>query len=138
MGMYAYVVVYMHKVAYMRSVCVISVCLCGILFITANTINLSSSLPHSSVLYTVNIYMKYKKREHIISICKTCTWRIVASLDTFILSWFITGSVTAGASIASLEVLTKMFLYYAHERQWEKPAFNNYVVNVYLRLRGRY
>lgn len=136
--MYAYVVVYMLKVAYMRSVCVISVCLCGILFITALAINLSSSLVCAHVLYTVNIYMKYKKREHIISICKTCTWRIVASLDTFILSWFITGSVTAGASIASLEVLTKMFLYYAHERQWEKPAFNNYVVNVYLRLRGRY
>ena len=80
----------------------------------------------------VNNTMKYKKREHIISICKTCTWRVVASLDTFILSWLITGSVTAGASIASLEVLTKMFLYYAHERQWEKPAFNDYIVSKYM------
>ena len=68
--------------------------------------------------------MKYQKREHIISFCKTCTWRIVASLDTFLLSWLITGNVGMGASIASLEVLTKMFLYYAHERQWEKPRFN--------------
>ena len=54
------------------------------------------------------------KRAHVISVCKTCTWRIVASVDTFLLSWLITGSVTAGASIASLEVVTKMFLYYAH------------------------
>jgi uncharacterized membrane protein len=36
-----------------------------------------------------------------------------------------------GASIASLEVLTKMFLYYAHERQWEKPRFNELVVEKY-------
>jgi len=37
-----------------------------------------------------------------------------------------------GASIASLEVLTKMFLYYAHERQWEKPRFNELVVEKYM------
>ena len=76
--------------------------------------------------------MKYTKRAHIISFCKTCTWRIVASLDTFLLSWLITGSATAGASIASLEVLTKMFLYYVHERQWEKPQFNEFVVDKYM------
>lgn len=60
---------------------------------------------------------------------------MVASLDTFVLSWLITGSVTAGASIASLEVLTKMFLYYAHERQWEKPKFNQFVLNLYFRIK---
>jgi len=84
--------------------------------------------------------MKYTKRAHIISICKTCTWRVVASLDTFLLSWLITGNVAMGASIASLEVLTKMFLYYAHERQWyyaherqwEKPRFNELVVEKYM------
>ena len=76
--------------------------------------------------------MKYTKRAHIISFCKTCTWRIVASLDTFLLSWLITGNVTMGASIASLEVLTKMFLYYAHERQWEKPKFNEFIVEKYM------
>ena len=72
-----------------------------------------------------------KKRAHIISFCKTCTWRIVASLDTFLLSWLITGNAVMGASIASLEVVTKMFLYYAHERQWEKPRFNLFVLRLY-------
>jgi uncharacterized membrane protein len=76
--------------------------------------------------------MKYTKRAHIISFCKTCTWRVVASLDTFLLSWLLTGTVAVAASIASLEVLTKMFLYYAHERQWEKPAFNEFVVDKYM------
>lgn len=76
----------------------------------------------------------HMKRNRIISVCKTCTWRIVASLDTFLLSWLVTGSYVAGVSIASLEVITKMFLYYIHERQWEKPRFNNYIVTVYKRL----
>ena len=85
----------------------------------------------------LNNYMNYKKRAHIISFCKTCTWRIVASADTFLLSWLITGNITMGASIASLEVLTKMFLYYFHERQWEKPRFNLFILDVYYRLSGR-
>ena len=90
------------------------------------------SVLYSNVYIVLNNCMKYQKREHIISICKTCTWRVVASLDTFLLSWLITGNVAMGASIASLEVLTKMFLYYAHERQWEKPRFNEYIVEKYM------
>ena len=82
--------------------------------------------------------MKYKKREHIISVCKTCTWRVVASADTFLLSWLITGNITMGASIASLEVLTKMFLYYAHERQWERPKFNDAIIEFYFKVRGAF
>lgn len=78
-----------------------------------------------------------KKRHQIISFCKTCTWRVLASLDTFLLSWLITGNVTMGASIASLEVLTKMFLYYAHERQWEKPKFNTFILNIYYKVTGK-
>ena len=81
--------------------------------------------------------MNYKKRAHVISFCKTCTWRVVASADTFLLSWLLTGSASIGASIASLEVLTKMFLYYVHERQWEKPRFNHVILNVYTQVTGR-
>lgn len=72
-----------------------------------------------------------KKRSHIISFCKTCTWRVLASADTFLLSWLLTGSAQIGVSIAGLEVITKMFLYYFHERQWEKPKFNLWVLRQY-------
>ena len=61
--------------------------------------------------------------KHIIckrSLMKTITWRVTASLDTFLIAWLITGEVLAGASIASIEVLTKMFLYYYHEKIWNK------------------
>ena len=54
------------------------------------------------------------------SIIKTLTWRITASLDTFLISWIITGSYILGGSIAGVEILTKMFLYYFHERIWNK------------------
>lgn len=53
-------------------------------------------------------------------IAKTITWRIIASLDTFIISWLITGKLDWAGIIAGVEVLTKMILYYGHERVWYK------------------
>ena len=49
---------------------------------------------------------------------KTVTWRIVGTLDTFILSWFITGSWKTGLTIGGVEVITKMILYFFHECAW--------------------
>jgi uncharacterized membrane protein len=49
---------------------------------------------------------------------KTITWRIVGTLDTFLLSWLITGSLKLGATIGAVEIITKMVLYYFHERLW--------------------
>ncbi len=52
------------------------------------------------------------------SILKTLTWRIVASLDTFVIAWVITQDPWAGASIAGIEIVTKIIFYYLHERAW--------------------
>jgi len=49
---------------------------------------------------------------------KTVTWRVVGTLDTFILSWLITGSWKTGLTIGGVEVVTKMILYFFHERAW--------------------
>ena len=54
------------------------------------------------------------------SLIKTLTWRIIATTDTFLISWLITGYLTLAGAIAGIEVITKMFLYYAHERGWSK------------------
>jgi uncharacterized membrane protein len=56
-------------------------------------------------------------------LAKTITWRIVGTIDTFILGWIITGDWMAGLSIGGAELLTKMVLYYAHERIWFKILF---------------
>jgi len=54
------------------------------------------------------------------SLAKTFTWRVFASFDTFLLGWLVTGNIAMGGSIASLEVLTKLVLYYLHERGWAR------------------
>ena len=48
---------------------------------------------------------EHKKR----SILKTLTWRITASLDTFVIALIITGGWKIGGSIAIIEVITKSF-----------------------------
>lgn len=53
-------------------------------------------------------------------ILKTITWRILGTLDTFLLSWIISGSISIGAAIGGFEIITKMILYYFHERIWYK------------------
>tara|TARA_B100000795_G_C22540809_1_gene338739 strand:+ start:133 stop:339 length:207 start_codon:yes stop_codon:yes gene_type:complete len=52
------------------------------------------------------------------TIVKTFTWRVTASLTTFIIAWILTGDLLIGVSISSIEAITKIFLYYFHERIW--------------------
>ncbi|MBP50503.1 MAG: hypothetical protein CMA68_00245 [Euryarchaeota archaeon] len=52
------------------------------------------------------------------SLVKTLTWRVLATADTFVIAYLITGEFTVATSIAGLEVMTKMVLYYLHERGW--------------------
>ena len=53
-------------------------------------------------------------------IAKTVSWRVIGTLDTMILSGIITGSWEMGLAIGGVEVFTKMFLYFLHERAWYK------------------
>jgi uncharacterized membrane protein len=57
------------------------------------------------------------------SVAKTISWRTVGTLDTIIISYFITENLVMAASIGSIEVITKMILYYFHERVWNKLKF---------------
>ncbi len=54
---------------------------------------------------------------------KTVSWRVVGSIDTVLLGWFITGQINTGAKIGGLELITKMLLYFFHERVWHKISF---------------
>jgi uncharacterized membrane protein len=51
---------------------------------------------------------------------KTITWRIVGTIDTMILGWVVTGNIKIGLTIGGFEVITKMILYFLHERVWYK------------------
>jgi uncharacterized membrane protein len=58
-------------------------------------------------------------------LAKTITWRILGTLDTLILGWFISNDLGVGVQIGALELVTKMILYYGHERLWFKSAIKS-------------
>jgi len=55
---------------------------------------------------------------HTRSVVKAISWRTLGTLDTFALSWLMTGRVEIAGSIAGLELGTKIAWYYLHERVW--------------------
>ena len=54
------------------------------------------------------------------SFFKTMTWRMIGSLDTFIISLFILEAVATAATIGGIGFFTKSILYFLHERVWSK------------------
>jgi uncharacterized membrane protein len=52
------------------------------------------------------------------SLVKGISWRMFASTDTFLLALLVTGKTIIAAPIALSEVMTKLLLYYFHERIW--------------------
>jgi uncharacterized membrane protein len=66
-----------------------------------------------------------KDQSHKRHIAKSITWRIIGTIDTILLSWFITGDAATGLKIGFAEVITKMLLYYFHERVWYKINLAN-------------
>ncbi len=57
------------------------------------------------------------------SIAKSISWRIIGTLDTILISWLVTGEITLALSIGSVELFTKMFLYFLHERLWNAMSW---------------
>ena len=57
---------------------------------------------------------------HLRSISKAISWRIVGTIDTFVITLVITGNFVIAGSIASVESISKVILYYLHERAWSK------------------
>lgn len=54
------------------------------------------------------------------SIVKAISWRVVGTIDTLIVSYILTGEIALATSIASVDFLTKLVLYFFHERIWNK------------------
>ncbi|MFB9051990.1 DUF2061 domain-containing protein [Formosa undariae] len=73
---------------------------------------------HERVWFKVD--MAESNKRHIF---KTITWRIVGTMDTMTLAWLISGDPLIGLKVGGAEVLTKMILYYLHEKAWYKINF---------------
>jgi len=56
-------------------------------------------------------------------VMKTITWRLLGTIDTIVISWLIVGDPFIGLTIGLVEIITKMVLYFLHERLWYKSSF---------------
>ncbi len=54
------------------------------------------------------------------SVLKTISWRVVATLTTATIVWLVTGRLTLALAIGGIEAVSKMVLYYGHERLWDR------------------
>ena len=52
------------------------------------------------------------------SLAKAVSWRVTGTIDTFLISWLITGQALIASGIALTEIMTKIFLFWMHERVW--------------------
>lgn len=52
------------------------------------------------------------------SFVKALSWRAIGTLDTLVISYLLTGKFGLAASIATIDFVTKMILYFFHERMW--------------------
>lgn len=68
----------------------------------------------------------FMKVTHRRSVAKAISWRILGSIDTFVIGYVVTGEAKLGAFIAGTEMITKVFLYYFHERGWGRIKWGLY------------
>ena len=61
--------------------------------------------------------------KHYRSLVKAISWRATGTADTILISWLITGQMKWALSIGFVELFTKIFLYYVHERIWTRIDF---------------
>ena len=64
-----------------------------------------------------NSLIKDSNKRHII---KTFSWRGIGTIDTLFFGWLITGSPLTGLKIGGAETVSKMILYFGHEKLWYK------------------
>ena len=50
------------------------------------------------------------------SLFKSISYRVISILLTFVISYLITGSLTAASAIVSIDSILKVIVYYYHER----------------------
>ena len=69
------------------------------------------------------MFLFHGKESHPRSLVKAISWRALGSLDTFLLGLLFTSSAKAAGAIAGTEIITKIGLYYLHERAWASSSW---------------
>jgi len=64
-----------------------------------------------------------QRENHQRSLAKTISWRILATVTTMGIVFIFTGRIVLSLGVGLVEVITKGFLYYLHERLWGKVSW---------------
>lgn len=54
------------------------------------------------------------------SLVKAYSYRCCGTLTTIVISYIITGAVVVSLAIGATEIIIKPFIYWCHERMWNK------------------
>ena len=60
-----------------------------------------------------------QKESNTRSLLKAVSWRIIATVTTIIIAWFVFGDIKPALTIGGIEFVTKFAVYYFHERLWQ-------------------
>jgi uncharacterized membrane protein len=82
--------------------------------------------------YWFSLYFPNINKRHII---KTFSWRFIGSIDTIVFGWILTGNPFTGLKIGGVETISKMILYFGHEKLWYKINFGLDIRNKAKRLK---
>ncbi len=66
---------------------------------------------------------------HTRSVVKSICWRTIGTIDTVLLAYYFSGTANEALSIGGVELLTKITLFYLHERVWAVIRWGRYVTS---------
>ena len=63
--------------------------------------------------------MKIDTQDHLLSLIKGVSWRIFGTLATTVIVLVITGKTELALGVGAFEIVSKIILFYFHERLWD-------------------
>ncbi len=107
------------------------------MFSTVQVIGFTAGMTLATAEFTSVIMLLFARRYmerkfprltlHLALASKTTSWRICAGIDTFLLTFLLTGNAAVAGSVIGFEVLTKFGFFYSHEWVWNRPTFKRFM-----------
>ena len=66
---------------------------------------------------------------HLRSIVKGLSWRVIATLVTTVVVWFISGEVSMALFAGAIDSILKVGLFWGHERLWQMVIWGRKIVS---------
>ena len=65
------------------------------------------------------------KESHSRSVLKGLSWRIIATVTTIVIAWWVTGETQTALKVGGIGFFGKFLIYYFHERAWQAVPRGN-------------